>query len=260
MDLITGGRETLLLIAAPAAAILAAAWCYARYVWFYRDPPRTSPSIPGALLAPADGLVVYIKLFQGGKVVSHKLGEPIPLPEIGEASVSRIIGGSHPTRSPGGDDLPQDGYLLGIYMSPLDVHYNYAPADGVVTKVFHVRAPVNLPMVDLWEYVKMTYLRRAVDLFTRKFRLVNERNTIFIKTLNGFADIALVEIADKFVNKIDCFVKEGDTLVAGQKISFIRRGSQVDVVIFSRDVEFLVKTGDHVTGGETVVARMVRTR
>ncbi|MEW8958869.1 MAG: phosphatidylserine decarboxylase, partial [Moorella sp. (in: firmicutes)] len=110
----------------------------------------------------------------------------------------------------------------------------------------------NLPMVDLWEYIRLTYLRRAVDLFAHRYRLVNERMTIFLE--NSDVKIALVEIADKFVNKIRCFITPGQVVSRGQKVSFIERGSQVDLIIFTRDVEITVRVGQLVSGAGTVVA------
>ncbi len=253
----------VLVAAGAGCALAAAAVWFLRRVWFYRDPVRVPPDDPAAIVAPADGKLIYARRFEGGEVVSEKLGRRIPITEI--------------TRT---DFAAQDsGWIIGVYMTPLDVHYNYAPAAGVVSRVIHAQAAVNLPMLDLWEYVKITYLRRAIDLFGRKYHLSNERNTVFIDVDRpgargtepggrvggasgasgvpgaGRLRIAVVEIADKFVNKIRCFVKEGDSVQAGQKLSFIERGSQVDVVIPGDDIEIVARVGQQVYGASTVIAR-----
>lgn len=228
-------RIVLTIVLVFAGCWAAAVW-FLRKVWFYRDPLRVPPARSDAILAPADGIVVYTKEFHEGHVESSKNGQRIPLPEITKSSWS----------------YGSEGWLIGIYMSPLDVHFNYAPIAGRVERIVHFPAKVNLPMVDLWEYVKLTYLRKAVDLFSHRYRLQNERNTLFLS--NDLISVAVVEIADKFVNKIRCFVREGDVLRAGQKISFIERGSQVDLVIPTTRVQIMVKPGDRVVGGETVVA------
>ncbi|MDN5345404.1 MAG: phosphatidylserine decarboxylase [Clostridia bacterium] len=233
---IIGGLTPWLAIPLALAALGAGTFWYLRRVWFYRDPVRVAPAEEGAILAPADGQVVYIKPFRNGEVVAEKLGRPVKVEEI--------------TRAPGAGDR---GWIVGIYMSPLDVHFNYAPVDGQVEGMVHTPARVNLPMVDFWEYIRLTYLRRAVDLFSHRYRLVNERLTIFI---NGDdLHLAMVEIADKFVNKIRCFISPGQVLSRGQKVSFIERGSQVDLLIFREDVEFAVQVGQQVYGARTVVAR-----
>lgn len=224
--------KPLLILAAVIAVVI---W-FLRRVWFYRDPVRVPPAEAGTILAPADGKVVYIKPFKNGKVVVEKLGQAIPVREIMKAP-----------------SLGDCGWILGIYMSPLDVHFNYAPIAGRVVDMVHTRAGINLPMVDLWEYIRLTYFRRAVDLFCHRYRLVNERLTVF---LDGEGiKLAMVEIADKFVNKINNFIKPGQVVDRGQKVSFIERGSQVDLVIFSEDLEFTVQVGQQVYGACTVVAR-----
>ncbi|MGB9791112.1 MAG: phosphatidylserine decarboxylase [Thermacetogeniaceae bacterium] len=218
------------------AAAGAAAAVFLRKVWFYRDPVRECPREDGAIVSPADGKVIYIKPFRNGEVFSEKLGRPIRIEEITKMAA-----------------YGERGWIVGIYMSPLDVHYNYSPVACRVVEMVHTPAAVNLPMVDLWEYIRLTYLRRAIDLFSHRYRLVNERLTVFLDA--GDLKLALVEIADKFVNKIKSFIRVGDELRAGQKISFIDRGSQVDLVIFREDIEFEVSIGQQVYGAETIIAR-----
>ncbi|MGQ9454944.1 MAG: phosphatidylserine decarboxylase [Armatimonadota bacterium] len=216
---------------------LAGFW-FLRNVWFYRDPERVPESVAtGSIIAPADGRVVYIRRIKHGAVVAEKLGQKILLPEIT------------------GDAPPElDGWSIGIYMSPLDVHFNYCPYPGTVERITYTTAKVNLPMLDLWEYVKVVWLRRMIDLFGRKYHLENERNTIFLDC-NG-TKMAVVLIADKFVSKIKCFVREGQSLTYAQKLGFIDRGSQVDLVILERNVEFLVDINQQVYGGKTLIAKM----
>lgn len=222
--------------------LITSAFAYLRYVYFFRDPKRVTPENKEVLYAPCDGLVVYVKKIKNGDVYSEKLGEKIHISEISGLTEK-------------GQLKIKDGWLMGIYMSPLDVHFNYAPQEGIVKSVIYTPARVNYPMVDLWEYVKMTYLKKAVDNFARKFHLSNERNTIVLDVSGS--EVILVEIADKFVNKIDCFVKPGEAVKAGQKISFIKRGSQVDVYVSAEHFKPLVKPGDRVTGAVTPVFKKI---
>jgi phosphatidylserine decarboxylase len=219
----------------------AAGYLYLRYVHFFRDPLRRPPGDDAVLVAPCDGTVVYCRPVGPDGLCASKNGQRVPLDELVKA----------PCPWPGA--VPR--WIVGVYMSPLDVHFNYAPAPGVVEAVVHTPARVNLPMVDLWEYVNLTYLHRAVDLFGKRHHLVNERNTVFLRGPRG--RVAVVEIADKFVNKIDCFLTPGQAVTQGQKIGFIRRGSQVDLVIYDADVTLAVRPGERVVGGETVLARYV---
>ena len=99
---------------------------------------------------------------------------------------------------------PGQGWLIGNYMSPLDVHFNYAPLQGRISGIVHNGAKLNLPMVDLWEYFELTYLRRAVDLFAKRYALENERQTVFIE---GRVKVAMVEIAA--VHRPDQHLRQG---------------------------------------------------
>ena len=230
----------ILRILLPVALVWGAVVWFLQRVWFYRDPVRITPQDQDAVISPCDGQVVYIRRVEDGVIHSEKLGEAIHVTEITHAQ--------WPEQS-----MPGQGWLIGIYMSPLDVHYNYAPIAGKVTGIEHTGARANLPMVDLWEYIQLTWLRRTVDLFAKRYALENERQTIFI---DGRVKIAMVEIADKFVNKIRTFIEVGDDLRPGQKVSFIERGSQVDLFLFTTDVDFKVSVGDQVYGAKTVIATM----
>lgn len=227
-----------LILAAALIFVLLSIQYYLRNVYFFRDPERVTPDNSDYLYSPCDGLVVYVKKVSGGEVYSEKLGEKIKITEITDLRNDGLV------------DI-SEGWLMGIYMSPLDVHFNYAPADGLVEKIVARKTGVNLPMVDMWEYIKMTYFKKAVNNFAKKFHLENERNTILLDSEGR--KIVLVEIADKFVNKIDCFVKEGDRVKAGEKLSFIRRGSQVDIYVSADEFEPVAKQGSRVLGAVTPV-------
>jgi phosphatidylserine decarboxylase precursor-related protein len=81
----------------------------------------------------------------------------------------------------------------------------------------------------------------------------NARNTLVI---DGELSAAVVQIADRYVSEVDCFVREGETVERGQRIGMIRMGSQCDV--FLRRVptlNVLCRPGDRVRAGETILAR-----
>lgn len=210
-------------------------YLFLRMVWFYRDPKRVPPKKEGVVVSPADGQVVYIKKIEKNRIFLEKLGTTIDLKEISKLPVEN-----------------GQGWIVGIYMSPLDVHFNYAPVSGKVEGITYTKAKVNLPMVDLLEYVSLAYLRRTVDNFSKRFHFENERNTILIRGKDF--PVVVVEIADKFVNKIKCFVKEGQSLGIADKIGFIDRGSQVDLIVFRENLDFKVSFGDQVYGGKTIIA------
>lgn len=226
------------IVLAAIAVLWLGALAFLRLVWFFRDPAREPERREdGMIIAPADGRVVYIRRVEDGAICAEKLGEKIPLPEI-----------------TGCDTDGAQGWAIGIYMSPLDVHFNYCPYPSTVESIFRKTAKVNYPMLDLWEYIRVVWLRKMVDMFARRYHLENERNTIFLDAAG--VKMAVVLIADKFVAKIQCFVEKRQTLDYSQKLGFISRGSQVDLVIFSNDVEFEVAVNQQTYGGKTVIGRL----
>lgn len=244
------------VIAALIVLIWLAALVFLRRVWFFRDPLRCPEQTEdGIIIAPADGRVVYIRKIEDGGLYAEKLGEKIPLPEITgcEAGMPSRDADATLTGERERSTFSQ-GWAIGIYMSPLDVHFNYCPYPGTVEGIYRKNAKVNYPMLDVWEYIRVVWLRKMVDMFARKYHLENERNTIFLNA-NGLR-MAVVLIADKFVAKINCFVEENQALGYSQKLGFICRGSQVDLIIFSNNVEFEVDVNQQVYGGKTVIGRV----
>ncbi len=208
-----------------------------RNVFFFRDPERDIPGGENLLLSPADGRIMYLHPVNAGEVISNKQGHAISISELAKTDIA-----------------PQKGWLLGIYMTPFDVHFNRAPLDGAIRTLHHHRTGANLPMVDLWEYVSFTVLRKAVDLFTARFHLENERMTMRID--NKKAVCVLILIADRFVNKITRLFQEGEYIRKGDRISFIQRGSQTDLFIAGDSLSFKVRPGQQVYAGKTVIATL----
>ena len=103
-------------------AILTGGWflvfrAYQRW-YFPRDPGRTIPTA-AKVVAPADGRIVYLEAVEDGVVpIAIKNRTEIPLDEIVK-----------------GDDRPRAGTLIGIFLSPYDVHYQRSPISGTVNEI-----------------------------------------------------------------------------------------------------------------------------
>jgi phosphatidylserine decarboxylase len=64
----------------------------------------------------------------------------------------------------------------------------------------------------------------------------------------------MVQIADRYVDQIDCFVSPGDQVQAGEKVGMIRMGSQVDLFIPNLPTITLnCKVRDKVAAGTTIL-------
>jgi phosphatidylserine decarboxylase len=206
-----------------------------RNVFFYRNPPRRIPEGESLIVSPADGRVMYLHPVKAGQVVAEKNGRKFTIGELAKTEIGNT-----------------QGWLLGIYMTPFDVHFNRAPIEGEIRTLHYHQTGINLPMVDLWEYVNFTLFRKAVNMFAAPFHLENERMTMQIQ--NGRTACFLILIADQFVNKITRFFKESQHVQKGEKISFIERGSQTDLFIPQERISFRVRPGDQVYAGETILA------
>lgn len=208
-----------------------------RNVFFFRDPERIPPPGDDLILSPADGRVMYVRPVKGGEVVSDKQGKKIRISELAKTELAEA-----------------QGWLVGIYMTPFDVHFSRAPIEGEIEVVHYHRTGMNLPMVDLWEYVSFTLFRKAVDMFAAPFHLENERLTLRIR--NGKATCFVILIADQFVNKITRFFEDAQHVGIGDKIAFIERGSQTDLFIPTERLSFEIRPGDQVHAGTTILARL----
>jgi phosphatidylserine decarboxylase len=198
------------LIASSAAIGMLALLVKAYERWFFpRDPARTADP-HASIVSPADGRIVYVADVEEGRV-------PIAIKGKSEIPLNDIVKG--PTR-------PARGVLIGIFMSPFDVHYQRSPIAGMVKEVSYHPAPHNYVMGSMF----LRNLFRIQPMYTRSPHIVaNERNIVHIAGHDR--DAYVVQIADQQVNKIDCYVDPGDEVTVGQKIGMIRRGSQVDLFL-----------------------------
>lgn len=134
--------------------------------------------------------------------------------------------------NPDADSSPT---VVSIFLSPLDVHINRAPIAGKITNV--------------------TYTKGKFLMATREeASLVNEQNAL---TIEG-AQMTLVckQIAGVLARRIVCWKKAGDQLALGERFGLIKFSSRTDLIL-PPQVEVLVRVGDRVRGGATVIGRMI---
>lgn len=122
---------------------------------------------------------------------------------------------------------------VSVFMSVFDCHVNRAPLAGNVTRI---------------AYTPGKFLNAELD----KASEGNERNGFVLDTAHG--PVGVVQIAGLVARRIVAFVKEGDTLAAGERIGMIRFGSRVDVYL-PVSANVIVAEGQTAIAGETVIAR-----
>lgn len=188
---------------------------------FFRNPKRVIPGQMNDIVSPADGRVIYIKELEANQI-------PVTIKKKRVASIQEI------TKT---DILEQPCYLIGIAMTLFDVHYNRAPIDGKIILVKHTPGT-------------------AIGLNNPESTLINERNTTVFEREDG-VKAGVIQIAARWVDRCIVIPKEGDFLKRGEIFGKIRWGSQADLVI-PRNCEILVREGDQVYAGSTIIAKLLK--
>jgi phosphatidylserine decarboxylase len=144
--------------------------------------------------------------------------------------------------------------LIGIFMSPFDVHHNRAPLSGTVEWIrHHPPQGRNLHMSLMhWRTVL-----RIPPFFAGSLHLIRNERTVtkFRGAFKGHpVSCYTIQIAGGSVRGIETRVKAGDSIEGGEVFGMIRIGSQVDLVVPSLDcMTVRVKAGDKARAGETIL-------
>jgi phosphatidylserine decarboxylase len=184
-------------------------------VVFLRNPQRTTPA-GDFVIAPADGKIVEILELKGEEVKFFKGGQ-------------RLLGIINTFTN----DVADEGYIISIFMSPMDVHVNRAPISGTVESVVHSAGKF-----------------LAVNTF--EAGLVNEKTETIIQ---GKIRVKMIQIAGFLARRVVTSVNPNDQVVAGQEVGLINLGSQVTVIV-PKSVTLKVTKGDRTVAGETILAKI----
>jgi phosphatidylserine decarboxylase len=221
-----------------AVTVLIGSFLFWRYVWFFRDPPRTPPAEEG-FLSPADGTVVYVRRVEPGEdVVVIKQGV--------RAKVQNILR----------QDVDQPMLVIGVFMSPFDVHYNRAPLTATIGFIRRH------PAIGENAYMGAMHWRTVFDLAPRyagSGHIVQNERTVthFVGEYRGAPlSYYVVQIGARTVNGIDSYYREGERVERGAVFGMIRIGSQVDLIVpWQSGLALRVRPGDRVRAGETILIR-----
>jgi phosphatidylserine decarboxylase len=209
---------------------------YWRYVWFFRNPDRRIPETE-CLVSPADGTVVYVKeMASSADVIVIKQGIA--------ATVKDIVR----------EDVESPKLLIGIFMSPFNVHHNRAPLRGTIERITHHEP--RLRNVHMGPMHARTLLNLRPLYENSRHIVENERRVTRIRGIFKGEELRcyVVQIAGKTVSGIDSYRTEGATVEKGEVFGMIRIGSQVDVVVPQRaHMRIKVRPGDKVYAGESVL-------
>ena len=135
---------------------------------------------------------------------------------------------------PQGEGEMSGGQSISIFLNIFNVHVTRAPMSGELESL---------------EYRRGKFKAAYDDEASR----VNEQN---ILTIRGPRHRLVVkQIAGLIARRVVCWKQPGCTLRRGELFGLIRFGSRVDVLL-PRDVRVLVRVGDRVKGGSSVIGEV----
>lgn len=163
-------------------------------LYFFRDPQRTIPKDPSAVVSPADGRVI--------EIVEEKLGA-------------------------------RPGRRISIFLAIWNVHVNRSPLSGRIARIEYRPGRFHMAM------------KKAASS-------ENEQNIVHLETPRG--EIVFKQIAGLIARRVVLWKKKGDQVERGERIGIVRFGSRMDLWL-PLETQIVVKIGDHVAGGSSILAR-----
>jgi phosphatidylserine decarboxylase len=130
------------------------------------------------------------------------------------------------------ENAGRPGKRMSIFLAIWNVHVNRSPAAGIITEMKYRPGKFSAAM----------RASASTD---------NEQNVINLATDAG--EITFKQIAGLIARRVVCWKKPGDRVARGERIGLVRFGSRADLWL-PRNSELLVKVGDHVKGGSSIVA------
>ena len=125
------------------------------------------------------------------------------------------------------------GRRISIFLAIWNVHVNRSPLAGRISRIDYRPGRFHMAMKS----------EASVE---------NEQNVIYLQTARG--EIVCKQIAGMIARRVVLWKKSGEEVGRGERIGIVRFGSRMDVWL-PRDAEVIVKPGDHVAGGSSILAR-----
>jgi phosphatidylserine decarboxylase len=123
---------------------------------------------------------------------------------------------------------------ISIFLSPMNVHINRSPIAG--------------------EIVDVVYKPGAFHIASRDIASIeNEQNIVTVR--GEKLTIVFRQIAGVIARRIVLWKKKGDRVALGERVGLMKFSSRMDVIL-PAEIEVLVREGDRVVGGVSVLGRL----
>jgi phosphatidylserine decarboxylase len=126
------------------------------------------------------------------------------------------------------------GKRISVFLAVWNVHVNRSPAAGAITRL---------------EYRPGKFMAAWAETAS----LDNEQNVFTLASEHG--ELVFKQIAGWVARRVVSWKKQGEAVARGERVGLVRFGSRVDLWM-PDNTEILVKVGDNVKGGSSVLARM----
>lgn len=212
--------------------------------------PRTLPARERiqVLRIVSDGINYACGLGLAGLVLSYFFNPYLGIPLYVVALFCLWFFRDPERKIPSGDVMvsPADGKVLAIREGPegerrLSIFLN-------IFNVHVTRSPVG-GRVDNITYTKGKFHAASLESAS----VENEKSTICID--HGGRIVVFSLIAGLIARRIVCYKSAGEIVKTGERVGLMKFGSRVDVLVGS-DWEIVVKNGQRVSAGSTIIARL----
>jgi phosphatidylserine decarboxylase len=128
-------------------------------------------------------------------------------------------------------------FRIGIFLSVFNVHVNRVPRTARVTAIRY-------------------YPGSFLDARHAECRVRNEQLWVDLQEAGSGRPLRVKQIAGKIARRIVCWLRPGEEVRAGDRFGMIKFGSRTELYLpTNAAAEVLVKVGDRVKGGSTVLLR-----
>jgi phosphatidylserine decarboxylase len=197
----------------------------------------------GALLAarvhPAFGGLAAVSAILGLFVLSFFRDPERTIPTDAGAVLSPADGTVREVGEVADADFPGGrAFLVSIFLSVFNVHVNRLPRSGRVTGLHY-------------------YPGCFLDARRSECGVRNEQVWIDLEDAATGLPLRVKQIAGAIARRIVCWLRPGEEVRAGERLGMIKFGSRTDVLLpVDAVAEALVRPGDKVRGGSTVLLRL----
>lgn len=162
-----------------------------------------------------------------------------PIPADADAFISPADGTVTHIGEVDDPDFPNGkAWRISIFLSVFNVHVNRIPRTGRVTKV---------------QYFPGAFL----DARHSECSVRNEQLWLDLEEAGTGRPMRIKQIAGAIARRIVCWLKPGEEVKAGERLGMIKFGSRTELYLpADTPLNVLVKVGDTVLGGSTILARI----